>query len=608
MDPVTPILALVATVCAIVSAVQAAQTLRDRHKKRKSEGTLAPGRDIKVIDITKGMFSLSVNVNYLVAKFGREFGTKSGGKILDEIFALRPDIQTLVADLKKLEHDLNAKGTRNINMDQRWESLAGEADALSDGIKKACKNALAQFVKTKGSNQVEEVECPSAMRPRRPLEFCYGALLCQSGKAKARDLSVTVKDDKTLGFVCGYCFLEVADYNAVRFSTNGQPVVYADLMAASHVVACASFADRRAHYKCLACFDNYLDVDLPSASALEKHMEQHPGFSFVKNESKVVQATNEKIRYWVLQPSIELQPFVDSGNGNTPETPSDEVSPLGTPEMAPKVVDDERGGDRPGPRRHPLAERSPVPAPADSSSPGVYNAGNSSPAQFPGTTNINTRPPTSAPPLPPPPPPRYTPKVEHELPVSKFMEDPVELPTCYARSEAVELAGSGPVMYYQQFNKFADVSAQSAESDRPRAAEQRFQKNQAYSGAQGYAMPASAFQQARDLDSSRWRDPDPGNGQVMPGSFDNPLMMEQGGRTRPPSRASVQSFQSERGPARGPQQQIPGQLPPLSSQPGQWDRQPHVERPYQAPHNQPQPAPQSTKTKKTGFMGIGGRK
>lgn len=80
MDPVTPILAVVATVCAIVSAVQAAQTLRDRYKKRKAQGEPGSGRDNDVLDTTKGMFNLSVRVNYLVAKFGREFGTKSGGK------------------------------------------------------------------------------------------------------------------------------------------------------------------------------------------------------------------------------------------------------------------------------------------------------------------------------------------------------------------------------------------------------------------------------------------------------------------------------------------------------------------------------------------------
>jgi hypothetical protein len=634
MDPVTPILALVATVCAVVSAVQAAQTLRDRHKKKKAEETLPPGRDVKVVDTPKGMFNLSVNVNYLVAKFGSEFGTKAGGKssyylqcllyyqtfviqvvgsdskcgtgkILEGIFALRPDIQTLeadLADLKKLERDLNAKGTRPTNMDQRWESLAAEADALSDAIKKACKNALAQFVMTKSPDQVEEVGSPSPMTPRRPLEFCYGALLCQSGRSKAGDLSVTVKDKKTLGFVCGYCFLEVADYNAVRFSTHGQPVVYADLMAASHVVACASFADRQAHYKCLACFENYLDVDLPSASALEKHMEQHPDFSFVKNEPEVVQATKEKIRYWVLQPSIELQPVVDSSDGNTP---SDEVSPLGTPEMTPRVVGDERGSGGSGTRRRPVAERPPVPAAAGAPRPRIDTTASVSSSQFPTTANTATRPPLSAPPLPPP---HHTTQAEYELPGFKFREDPVELPAYTPQPEAVELSAGGPTMDHRQFSELANLQPLSAASDRRTGPEQRQQHTQAQPRGQGYAVPPTAYQQARDLDSSGWRGQEPGSGQMMPGSFDNPPVTEQGGRTRPPSRASVQSFQSEHGQARGPQQQMPGQPPPFPTQPGQWDRQPHVERQYQAPHSQSQKAPPSIKSKKTGFLGMGGRK
>jgi len=51
---------------------------------------MAPGRDTKVIDTTKSMFSLSVNVNYLVARFGGEFGTKSGGKSIIPVFTTAP--------------------------------------------------------------------------------------------------------------------------------------------------------------------------------------------------------------------------------------------------------------------------------------------------------------------------------------------------------------------------------------------------------------------------------------------------------------------------------------------------------------------------------------
>lgn len=488
-------------------------------------------------------------------------------------------------------------------MDQRWKLLAGEADALSEGIQNACNNALAQFVKTQSIDQAETVEGLSAITPRRPLEFCYGALLCQTGKSKARDLSVTAKDEKTLGFVCRYCFLEVADYDALRFSTHGQAIVYSDFMAASHGVACASFADRRAHYKCLACFDNHLDVDLPSASALEKHMEQHPGYSFVKNEPDVVQATNDKIRYWVLQPRIEPQPVADSSDG---DNPSDDVSPLGTPEMTPRVVGDGRIGDGSGTRRRPVAERPPAPAAAGAPHVRIDTVVSPSSSLFPNNANTIKHPPKTAPPLPPT---RYA-QVEHELPASKFREDPAELPAYASPPEAVELSANDPGMDYRQFSELANVQPLSLASDKRTAPEQPHQHNHPHSRAQAYAMPTTAYQHGRDLDNSKWRGLDPRDGQTTPGSVNAPPMMEQGAgaRSRPPSRASTQSFQSERGEARASHQHMAARPQPFPSQPGQWDRQPHVERPYQAPQSHPQPAPSSTKTKKTGFMGIGGRK
>ena len=106
-----------------------------------------------------------------------------------------------------------------------------------------------------------------------PRKFCYGALLLQSddyldGAALACDPTLFV-----LGFTCKYCSLEVGDY---RMRSSGKTAVSTRLLAASHVVSCPSFVDRRAAYKCLPCHAKHFDIDFPSATALERHLNKHP--------------------------------------------------------------------------------------------------------------------------------------------------------------------------------------------------------------------------------------------------------------------------------------------------------------------------------------------
>lgn len=139
----------------------------------------------------------------------------------------------------------------------------------------------------------------------------------------ARDLKIQ-GSEKTWGFVCGYCFLEVADYHALRLSRNGEPVFYSDMMAASHAMACASFTNRRAFYKCLVCYGGHRDADFSSASALEKHMEKHPDYNFIENEPEVVNKTEEKIRHWIAEPT-EPQCLAAGHSNSDPEVVSDSL-------------------------------------------------------------------------------------------------------------------------------------------------------------------------------------------------------------------------------------------------------------------------------------------
>lgn len=246
-----------------------------------------------------------------------------------------------MSDLKKLEKEIES-GRVTDDVEKRRKALEDQAYRL----KHEMERALTQF--NKRIDNVPESNEDHALLPDRPLEFCQGAILCQFGRADARKLSVPSTKDSTLrwGFVCSFCYLEVADYSAIRFSHHDDPVVYPDMLAASHVMACASFQDRRAYYKCLACYENHQDIHFSSAQAFEKHMQEHPGYSFLKVEAEAaaLRETEQNITDYVLEPSPEILYMIEADNDlvdGYEETASRsyegnivDVSPASSPELA----------------------------------------------------------------------------------------------------------------------------------------------------------------------------------------------------------------------------------------------------------------------------------
>ena len=163
---------------------------------------------------------------------------------------------------------------------------------------------------------------------QRRREFCDGALLCQSGKVNAEGLSSgtvgrNVSASQHWGFICVFCNLEVGNYSAVRLSSHGEALESQNQLAACHIVACASLSNRRAFYKCLACYQDYKDVDFPSALDLEKHMLEHPGYSFVRNERGVAEAMKKRINDLVLDPTIVASKMAEEDDDGLAEITSD---------------------------------------------------------------------------------------------------------------------------------------------------------------------------------------------------------------------------------------------------------------------------------------------
>ena len=100
------------------------------------------------------------------------------------------------------------------------------------------------------------------------IPYCNGAILLQ--KSKADIYSVIKKQGSEQDYICQYCFLEISDFRSC--SRN-----YAEedwrLLASCHVQACKSWEDRRAAYRCFACFWCGHNEIEQSAATIRNHLD-----------------------------------------------------------------------------------------------------------------------------------------------------------------------------------------------------------------------------------------------------------------------------------------------------------------------------------------------
>lgn len=164
------------------------------------------------------------------------------------------------------------------------------AEALRSQVQKALKKFKERLANKKAIAPSSDIDLKSGPNHRR---FCYGAILCQNGKAKAASLSLAIDEEPEnprWGFICQHCNLEVGDYKALRMKADGTVLEISDLLAASHLMAC-DLKDMRAFYRCLACHLDQRKVDFATATELEKHMDEHADFSFLPEQ---LQSAGEK--------------------------------------------------------------------------------------------------------------------------------------------------------------------------------------------------------------------------------------------------------------------------------------------------------------------------
>lgn len=173
--------------------------------------------------------------------------------------------------------------------------------------------------------------------------FCHGAILCQHGKASAKDIAKKSEKNIDKGvqgnikthpwtFICQYCSLEVANYKSLRLQSTGVPLDITDLLASCHLMAC-NLKDLRAFYRCLPCHLDQRLVDFATAAELERHMNNHTDFTFLP--SRLLSAGREAAKQDIEQYFVNAQPTATDPAGSardvdeevsSPSTPSNEAA------------------------------------------------------------------------------------------------------------------------------------------------------------------------------------------------------------------------------------------------------------------------------------------
>ncbi|KAG4439318.1 hypothetical protein IFR05_005193 [Cadophora sp. M221] len=307
MDPAS-ILAIVGGVCMVVKGC--IETYETWSTYREHKASLALGNDTKrqeeklSQELESSPSKVQAQYNQLLDSVGGRF-TKTGDKTIQQDFKkILGKQQYLIKYLQALRN----QSSKFQSSPEVFHSIRVYADGIQVDLTKAMhafakrtssSNSLLGRIFDKEHDQYAELDAT-----RWPRKFCYGALLLQSddyldGAALACDPALFV-----LGFTCKYCSLEVGDY---RMRSSKKTAVSTRLLAASHVVSCPSFMDRRAAYKCLPCHAKHFDIDFPSATALERHLKKHPNTKQLRDveEKDIMEELNIDPEELGLQPDTD---------------------------------------------------------------------------------------------------------------------------------------------------------------------------------------------------------------------------------------------------------------------------------------------------------------
>jgi hypothetical protein len=108
---------------------------------------------------------------------------------------------------------------------------------------------------------------------RQALYYCDGAMaLQQNRKSTLHEISMPQKRDLPLTWTCKFCFLEISDYRRAAMAWD---MGAWNSLGMSHVVACVSYTDRRAAFKCIDCDDLELRKIYADPAVFIQHIKMH---------------------------------------------------------------------------------------------------------------------------------------------------------------------------------------------------------------------------------------------------------------------------------------------------------------------------------------------
>lgn len=312
IDPVT----ILATICAVISASRS--LYQWWHEYRENRFTAKSGQPAAVDNHPfDQLLELWKQYNQIASVLGRKFqillsDSSTNVLLLKQLQQLRPQLVTVQSGIRELEAYRTTLGKDEQTQAQTFKKLTGLAKSINN-MQKGTRKALAKIYRDQmpEDDKVTSIENEQLEKKEPPRQFCDGAKLFQSGDKDEDFLSDLVKVSKFTsdwGYICNACGLEVGYYRAVRISSTGQALDTSLLLTASHLNAC-KWRERRAFYRCLACYKNRKIVDYPSAVAFEKHMEEHPDFTMMneKDENQVVGLLTQKEEEFLrgVQPAVE---------------------------------------------------------------------------------------------------------------------------------------------------------------------------------------------------------------------------------------------------------------------------------------------------------------
>ncbi|KAF5639237.1 hypothetical protein F52700_4089 [Fusarium sp. NRRL 52700] len=263
--------------CALINAIVGIRDLR-RSCRMKRGDPMSPGKEPSLAWFSKAITGISRNVNDVSSTLGRTLPKELDYKLKEDIDALRPRIKSLLAETEKsntLLPQMEASDDGKAQVEVGITTLEVLAMELEEAIRKAIGDFNTRHT-AKRESKKEVLLSTSAEFSNT--KFCYGAILCQSGRATAASLAAPYTGawkKPEWGFICQYCNLEVGDYKSILLSKTGKALETSGLLASCHVMACDE-RELRAYYKCLVCYLHKRDVALATASAFETHLSQHP--------------------------------------------------------------------------------------------------------------------------------------------------------------------------------------------------------------------------------------------------------------------------------------------------------------------------------------------